>query len=297
VFALALLACIWGFNWIPSKLAIAESSALVFAALRNFPAFFILLLVAVATRRPVRPKALGLTAAMGVLQVGGFAGLTSAALVAGGAGHIAMLGNTWQFWLLFVAWLFLGERVAIPQWVSAAIGLVGIVLIIEPWHLSGVLSSLLALAGAVCFAAGAVVAKVLRRREQVDLLSLTAWQGLLGSVPLVVLAFLFPGDGIQWSVTFIWSLAFTVVIGTSVGFLLWMYVLSALPAGVAGIGTIGSPVVGVLTSWSLLGEELSAAEITGMVLVVAALTVLAFSGLRVARRNASNRLPKKDVAL
>jgi drug/metabolite transporter (DMT)-like permease len=286
--ALAALALIWGFSWVPGKLGVINSSAFVFAALRTLPAYLILLALLPLLGRPLRPKAVGLTAALGVLQVAGFVGLISAALVTGGAGHTAMLANTWQFWLLIVAWLLLGERLAGAQWLSAAIGLVGLVLIIEPWQLRGVLSSLLALAGAICFAAGAVVAKVLRQRHEVELLSLTAWQGLLGAIPLVVIAVLFPGEGIQWSGTFIWSLIYCVLIGTALGIVLWLYVLNALPANMAGIGTIGAPVVGVLASWILLGEDLSSAEIVGMLLVVLALSLLVVRGARTAGRSGTD---------
>ena len=273
--ALALLALIWGYSWIPGKLGVVNSSAFMFAALRTLPAGLLMLAALPVFGRSLRPKALGLTAVVGVLQVGGFVGLISAALATGGAGHTAMLANTWQFWLLIVAWLFLDEKLIGAQWLSVSIGLVGLVLIIEPWQLRGVLSSLLTLAGAVCFAAGAVVAKVLRQRHKLDLYSFTAWQTLLGSVPLVIMAAIMPGDGITWSSTFVWSLAYSVLIGTALGSILWLYVLHALPANMAGIGTIGTPVVGVLASWLQLHERLGTAEIAGMALVVVALSLLA----------------------
>jgi drug/metabolite transporter (DMT)-like permease len=166
--------------------------------------------------------------------------------------------------------LLLGERLKGGQWLSVGLGLIGLVLIIEPWQLRGVLSSLLTLGGAVCFAGGAVVAKVLRQRHGVDLLSLSAWQNILGAAPLVVLAALVPGQSIHWSGTFIWALAFCAL-------------LNALPANIAGIGTIGTPVVGVLASWIQLGEDLSTSEITGMVLVVVALGLLVLWGVRTAK--------------
>ncbi|MBN1320390.1 MAG: EamA family transporter [Thermoleophilia bacterium] len=283
VLALAALALIWGYSWIPGKLGVVNSNAFVFAAARTFPAGVLLLMLLPVFGRPLRPKAFWLTAVVGVLQVGGFVGLISAALVAGGAGHTAMLANTWQFWLLIVAWWFLGERLRGGQWLSVGLALVGLLLIIEPWGLHGVLSSLLALGAAVSFAAGATVAKVLRRRHKVDLLSLTAWQTLLGSVPLVIVAAISPGDGIQWNSDFVWSFAYCVVISTALGSLLWLYTLNALPANMAGIGTIGTPVVGVLASWLQLDEQLSGSEITGMVLVVVALGLLVLRGLRSAK--------------
>jgi len=283
IFALAALALIWGYSWVPGKLGVVHSNALLFAALRTLPGNLLLLALLPLTGRSLRPKAVGLTAAVGVLQVAGFVGLISAALATGGAGHTAMLANTWQFWLLVIAWPLLGERLRGAQWWSVGIGLVGLVLIMEPWELRGVLSSLLTLGGALSFAFGSVVAKVLRRRHQVDLLSFTAWQGLFGSIPLVAVAALVPGNGPDWSGTFIWSLAFSVIVATCLGSVLWLYVLHALPANLAGLGTIGTPVVGVLASWLQLRERLSAFEIAGMALVVLALALLASWGLRTAK--------------
>jgi drug/metabolite transporter (DMT)-like permease len=280
ILGLAALALIWGYSWVPSKLGIVNSSAFVFALLRTLPPALLLLALLPLTGRSLRPRPLSFMAAIGILQIAGFAGLTSAALVTGGAGHTAMLANTWQFWLLVLAWPLLGERLKGMRWLSVCIGMAGLVLIIEPWQLRGVLSSLLTLGGAASFAAGAVLVKVLQRRHQFDLLSLTAWQNIFGSIPLIVLAVLLPGDGINWSGTFIWSLAFCALMVTGTASLLWLYVLKNLPANLAGLGTIGTPVVGVLASWLQLGEELSVAEITGMALVIAALSLLALWGVR-----------------
>jgi len=264
----------WGYSWVPGKLGVMYSGAFLFAAMRSLPAGVLMVAALPLTGRRFWPKAPALTVAVGVLQVAGFVGLTTAALVAGGAGHTAMLANTWQFWLLILAWPLLGERVRGSQWLPVGLALVGLVLIIEPWRLSGVLSSLLTLGGSVCFAAGAIVAKVLRRRHEVDLFSFTAWQTLLGCIPLVIVAAFIPGDGIQWTGDFIWSLAYSILIGTALASVVWLYVLNALPANMAGIGTIGTPVIGVLASWLQLHEDLSAAEIAGMVLVVVALALL-----------------------
>ena len=283
VLLLPVLMLIWGYSWVPGKLGVMNSSAFMFACLRTFPAAIVLLALLPLTGRPLRPKEVPLTAVVGVLQVAGFVAFISAALVTGGAGHGALLANTWQFWLLILAWWFLGERLQRYQWVAVCLALAGLVLIIEPWGLRGVASSLLTLAGAVCFAAGAVVAKILRRRKQLDLLSFTAWQSLFGSLPLIVLAAVIPGDPIKWNHTFIWSVAFSALVGSAFAGVLWLYLLNALPANTAGIGTIGTPVIGVLSSWLQLGENLSAYEIAGMVLIVTALALLVLRGLIPAR--------------
>jgi len=274
LFILGFIVLVWGYLFVPGKLGVGSSSVFVWAGLRTFPAYLLLLGLLVLLRRPLRPQAPGLTALVGILQVGGFVGFSSAALVTSGAGHTAMLANTWQIWILVMAWLVLQERLRGMQWAAVGVGTVGLILIIEPWRLHGVVSSLLALAAALCFAGGAVAAKVLRRRHRVDVLSFTVWQGLLGSLPLVVLAVFIPGDGIRWSGTFIWSLAYSILIGTALAQFLWLYVLDLIPASIAGIGNLATPIVSVLAAWIQLGEHLSGAEIAGMALVIVALSLL-----------------------
>lgn len=280
--ALVALAFIWGYAWVPTKLGLGYSSPLVFAALRTVPGGLLLLAAVAAFRRPLRPRPLGLTVLLGVLQTSGFTGFTMGALVTGGAGRTAILANTWQFWILLMAWPLLGERVKGWQWASVALCLTGLVLIIEPWHLQGVVSSLLTLAGAVSFAASSIVAKVMRRRHRVDLLSLTAWQTMFGAIPLLLLAFLVEGSWPQWSGTFVWALAYTLVVATCGGAFLWLYVLKKLSAGIAGLGTMGTPVVGLLMSWAQLGEQPTIFEAVGMVSVLAGLAILLRVGARTA---------------
>ncbi len=278
--ALAALALLWGYTWVPLKIGVAYADPFVFAALRTLPGGLLLLALTAAVGRPVRPKAAGLTMLLGVLQTSGFMGLTIAALVTGGAGRTAILANTWQFWILLMAWPILGERLRGTQWLSVLLALGGLVLIVEPWKLHGVLSPLLALAGALCWAGGSIVAKVLRKRHEVDLLSLTAWQVLFGSIPLVVLAIFVGGRWPVWSGDFIWSLAFTLVAASVVASFLWLYVLQEMPASIAGLGTMGTPVVGLLASWAQLGERPTALEIVGMIVILAGMGILFARGVK-----------------
>jgi len=281
---LALLALIWGYTWVPQKIGIPYAGTFSFAALRALLGAIVLLAVLAVLRRPLRPKALGLTLALGVLQTTGFVGLTMWALEAGGAGRTAVLANTMPFWLLIMAWPLLGERLHGLQWASVPLGLAGLVLIIGPWNLHGVASSLLAVGGAISWAAGAIVAKVLRRRHRVDLLSLTAWQMLLGSIPLIVVAVSTADRAPVWSATLVWTLAYAALLATALGWFLWLFVLDRLPAGVAGLGNLGTPVVGVVAPWIQLGERPSVAETAGIVLVLAALGVLVLRGALRAQR-------------
>jgi drug/metabolite transporter (DMT)-like permease len=274
LFALILLALIWGYTWVALKIGVAYCEPFTFAALRTLPGGLLLLALTALLRRPLRPRPVGLIALIGILQTGGFIGLSTAALVAGGAGRTAILANTWQFWILLMAWPILGERLRGSQWFSVGLALGGLVLIIEPWNLHGVTSSLLALAGATCWAGGAIAVKVLRRRHKVDLLALTGWQNFFGSVLLVLVALLVEGEAPQWSGAFVLSYLYSLIMATCVASFLWLYVLREMPASIAGLGTMATPVVGLLASWAQLGEQPTPFEAAGMTLILGGMAVL-----------------------
>jgi drug/metabolite transporter (DMT)-like permease len=255
-----------------------------FAALRSLPGGILLLALAAVLRHPVRLQAARYTIPVGLLQTAGFVGLTIAALVTGGAGRTAILANTWQFWILLMAWPILDEKLHGSQWLSVFLALAGLILIIEPWKLHGLVSSLLALAGAVCWAAGAMVVKLLRRRHEVDLLSLAAWQTLFGAILLVLVAVFVEGEAPVWSGALVWSLLCAVLLGTCFASFVWLYVLREMPASIAGLGTMATPVVGLLFSWALLGEQPTGLEIVGMIAILAGSAILFTTGLRGGRQ-------------
>jgi drug/metabolite transporter (DMT)-like permease len=109
-----------------------------------------------------------------------------------------------------------------------------------------------------------VVVKILRSRHDVDLLSLIAWQGLIGSVPLIIIAFLTATTTPTWNATFIGALLFNVIPANALTWVLWLYILHTLPIGTAGISSLAVPVVGVISAWIQLGERPGALEAVGM---------------------------------
>jgi drug/metabolite transporter (DMT)-like permease len=254
--------------------------------MRTFMGGIVLIALLSLLRRPVRPKALAMTALLGVLQTAGFLGLMTWALQGEGAGKTAVLTYTMPFWLLLMAWVFLGERLKGFEWAAVVLALAGLVLVLAPWEMTGGWSPLLAVGGAISWAASAIVAKLLRRRHEVDLLSLTAWQLFLGSIPLVVVAAASWSTPV-WSGTFIAGLLFTVLAGNCLAWILWLYVLHSLPAGTAGLGMLLTPVIGIIAAWIQLGERPGLVEGLGMLLIVAALLLTAVPGIIMGKRQRS----------
>ncbi len=284
ILCLVGLAAIWGYNWVVMKVGVRFAEPFAFAAMRAVLSAAFLFPVIAALHRPMRLQAPLFTTIIGILQTTGFVGLITWALEQGAAGRTSVLVYTMPFWLLLMAWMFLGERVRGLQWPAVIIALVGLVLVLRPWRLEGTwVSSLLAVAAGFCWAAASVLLKVMNKRHTVDVLSFTAWQLLIGSVPLAVIAILTTDSAPVWNAAFIGALAFNVLPANALAWVMWLYVLRSLPAGTAGVGTLAIPVVGVLSAWLQLGERPSTLEGIGMLLILAALAALTLRGLLLTR--------------
>jgi drug/metabolite transporter (DMT)-like permease len=285
--ALVLLALIWGYNWVVMKIGLQYAQPFTFSALRTFLGALSLFALLLVLRRSLKPPPLLWTIAIGLLQTTGFVGLLMWALESGGAGKTSVLTYTMPFWLLLLAWGFLGERLRGVQWLAVALALAGLVLVLEPWHLQGAFSSLLAVAGGFCWAASAVVVKRFQAAHgDVDILSLTTWQMLFGSLPLVLIAALTWQGSPDWTVQFGLALAYNVILGNALAWLLWLFALRRLSAGAAGIATLATPVIGVTAAWVQLGERPSAGEAAGMALIIGALAIVTARGVVAGRRAA-----------
>lgn len=178
------------------------------------------------------------------------------------------------FWVILLAWPVLGERLRKLQWLSVVIALAGLLFILMPFSFNEALFSKgLALLSSISWAVGIIVSKRLQQKTTLDLLSYTTWQMLFGCIPLVLITFFIPSSPITWSFQFIAALFYSVIPGNAIAWLLWFYALSRLSAGSAGMGTLATPVAGVLAAWIQLGEQPTVLEATGMVLIVCALGV------------------------
>ena len=284
ILALVVLGPIWGYGWVATKVALGYSQPLTFAALRVVLTALVLFLVLIVTRRSLRPPPLGYTTVIGLLQTTAFVGLVIVALHSGGAGKVAVLTYTMPFWLLLLAWAFLGERLHGVQWLAVTLSFAGLVLVVAPWQLHDVTSSVLTIAGGLAWAASAL-------RGQAHAAQAPRGRALAHHLAddhrrraAVLFAVLTYSGGPEWTAGFIWGLAYTVIFANAVAWVLWLYALRTLSAGAAGLGTLAIPVVGVIAAWLQLGEVPTLVEGIGMVLIVGALGILAAGGLAAGRR-------------
>jgi drug/metabolite transporter (DMT)-like permease len=280
--ALFVLTIIWGYNWVVMKSALQYAGAFQFGALRTFLGALCLMALLLILKKPLRPKEIPTLIMLGILQTSGFTGLIIWALVSGGAGKTAVLTYTMPFWVMLMAWPLLGEKIHGVQWIAALFSVLGLLFILDPLHLgSDGFSMLLALLAGAAWALAVILAKKLHQRiPGLDLMSLTAWQMLFGSLPLVVIAFLVPAPPIHWTQTFISAVIYNAVLCNALAWLLWLYALQRLQAGVASMTSMLAPVIGVLAAWWQLGEKPDSMEIIGMVLIGLSLAIISLHSIR-----------------
>lgn len=280
--ALLTLTVFWGYNWVVMKKTLHYIAAFQFGAIRTVGGAFCLFLLIVLLKKPLSIQHIPRLMVLGLLQTSGFTGLIIWALVEGGAGKTAVLTYTMPFWVMVMAWPVLGEKIQGWQWLAVVFSLAGLLLILDPLHLDSELFSMgLALMAGVSWALAVMLAKRLHQRApELDLLTLTAWQMLFGSIPIAVAALCVEAPPVQWTPYLIGSLIYNAVICNALAWMLWLYALQRLAAGVASMTSLLAPVIGVLAAWVELGERPPLLESVGMMLIGLALLVISLQSIR-----------------
>ena len=269
----------WGLNWPATKLLLTACPPLSARGISGAAACMILFLAAAARGESlaVRRADRGWLVLGALLNVSVWMGGTTAAMRWLPAGQAATLAYTMPVWVCLLAWPVLRERPSVRQAAAIALGLAGILVLLG-------LSSLgfrrddapgiaLALGAAALFALGTVTGKA--RPVALGPLGLTAWQVGLGSIPLLLAGLTLESPDIAALPPFGWAaLAYTAVVSMGLCYVTWFVARSLLPAPAAAMGTLLTPVIGVLASALALGEPLGLRQ-GGALLLVAAGIVLA----------------------
>lgn len=277
--AVVLLSLIWGYNWVVMKVAIADCSPLVFAALRVWLSVLALIAMLFFMKRPFAMPPPHYVIPLGLLQTTGFVGFSLWGLEYGGAGQTAILVYMMPIWLMLMAWQMLNERLHGLQWSALAFALLGLLAILKPWDFSGNWCGiLLALLSGMFWAMSAIWQKLRAPPEQ-DIFTVTLWQTAIGGLGLTIMAMIVDPLAIHWTQAFICALLYSAILGTALAYFLWAYSLQNLPSGIAGMATLLVPIIGVTAAWLQLGERPGSWEIAGILAILVALVFVSWQHL------------------
>ena len=296
--ALAVLTLMWGSNWIVMKLALMHAHPVLYNVQRTWLAVAVLFAVMAWQRKLAWPAVWWPIVVTGFFQVTVNFGSTTMALAEGGVGRTAVLVFTMPFWTLLIAWPILHERVRGALWFAVGFALAGLALVVEPWRWEGDLDSKLwAVLSGFGWAAGTVATKYYQRRYKLDMLSFLAWQMLVGVLPLTPLPWLMGLAPARWDAEYVGLLAWTAVVSTALGFMVWIEVLRHLPAGTASLNMFAIPVIALVSSVIVFGERLTGSEWAGIACITVGLAILTGRTLVAARSGEQEVRPATPTPL
>lgn len=288
---LGLLSFFWGINWPMMKWGVTEirpwSFRSVCIVLGVAGLFACARLAGQATRIPredLRPLLLASffnTTAWHLCSAYGLMLMAS--------GRAAIIAFTMPLWATLLAVPLLGERINRVRAIGLLLGLGGLLCLLAG-EVTAVqrapLGGLLMLGAAVTWAAGSLTIK--RHRWAMPAFTLTAWQLLIGGVPILIgWALLEGGDVLQAGFE---RPSWRGIVGTLYAATVpmifchwgWMRVLQIFPASVAAIGTLLIPVVGVFSAALVIGEQVGPIELAALALITCSLAIVL--GPRLPRR-------------
>jgi len=279
VVLLALLSLTWGLNWPAMKILLAEMPVWTFRAICMVVGGAGLLALAALTRQRVRllPGEAWPVLVTSLFNMVGWNILSGYGISLIEAGRAAIIGYTMPLWAAVLGPLLLSEKLTLDRLVGLGLGAAGLlVLLAEDFAALGrsPLGTLAMLGAAFCWALGLTLTK--RYRLAMPVLTFSAWQLGFAAPFIVAGAFVFDGPpNLQALSTDAWlALAYAIGVAVLLATWLWFSILTLLPAVLASIGTLGIPVVGLVSSALLLHEPLGWRQVVALGLVAAGLVVV-----------------------
>src|SRR3954469_19329106 len=275
---LVLLTFGWGFNWPMMKLTLAELPVWTFRGLcvaAGAVGLFTLARVGGQSIR-VRPEHWPRLIAISICNVTLWNLLIGYGLQRLPAGRSAILAYSMPVWAALLSVFILHEKLTRRRVVGLMLGMAGMAVL-----LGGEMSVMRASPLGALFVLGAAIGwalgTVLMRRYPIELgtTALTAWQLLVGGLPMMVGALL-----IDWGNWRPIGLGATIGLGYNMTFVFifcywaWFKIATTAPPSVSSLSALMIPVVGVFSGIWVLGESPEWREYVALLLVIAALATV-----------------------
>ncbi|MBV8049465.1 MAG: EamA family transporter [Paludibacterium sp.] len=277
-----LVIVLWGFNFVVIKWGVADVPPLLLGCLRFSAVAFAGLFWVARPRLPWRWLALyGLTVGFGQ-----FAGLFCAIKFGMPAGLASVVLQSQAFFTMLFAALLLREHWRVSQLTGLLLAAAGLGLI-GATHGANMtlLGFVLTLIAASSWAMSNVVVRVMvRRGMQIEPLGLVVWSALVPPLPFLAMSLWLEGGARDWQALthFSWgslaAVAYLALAASMLGYGIWSRLLSRYPANSVAPFSLLAPLVALVCSMLLLGEQLTAVQALGSVLLLAGLVVNVLGG-------------------
>jgi len=265
----------WGCNWPLIKLALVEIPVWTFRSVcvvAGAAGIFVIARISGQTLLPPRahwPRLIGAS----LCNVTAWNILIAYGITLLPAGRSAILAYTMPVWAALLSVPLLHERLTKRRLLGLLLGMSGMLLLLsDAWTglRTAPIGALLVVGAAVSWALGSVMIK--RFPTSLPTTSFTAWQLLLGGLPIVVgTCVLDSGKVAPLSWQAYAALAYNIVVAFIICYWVWFKIVSRVSVIASSLGTLAIPVVGVFSSMLVLGERPDWREYLAMLLVVMAI--------------------------
>jgi O-acetylserine/cysteine efflux transporter len=270
---------VWGYTFVPIKVALAEVPPFALAALRFLLAA---LPVVLFVARPAMPwrNVVAYGVAIGVVQFG----LLFLGMKLGmPAGLSSMVIQMQVFFTIGLAIAFAGDRLRPHNVLGAVIAVAGIVVLaaykLAPGATATFAGFVLVIVAAFAWACGNIIAKRGAGDHGADMFALVVWSSLVPPLPLAAISYAFEGGPAVWHAVAAmspkaWACVLIMSYGATLfGFGSWNALLHRYPTALISPFALLIPVTGLASGALFLGETLAPAQAAGALLVFAGLAV------------------------
>ncbi|TCJ18908.1 EamA family transporter [Rubrobacter taiwanensis] len=270
VAAFAALVLIWGSAFSFIKVGLDYSPPVLFAGVRTLVGGFVLVAAAsVWGGAPELKRTWPMLLVSALFNVILFIGLQTFAVEYLTSGLAAVLVYLQPILVGVMAWLWLAEPLSVPKVAGLLLGFAGVVAISAGslnggFSFAGILVGVLA---ALAWAAGTVYFK--RVQARVSMLWFVAGSFMTGGVVLLLAGLAVePWSGIEWTGAFLFSLFHTGVLGCSVAWMLWLWLVRAGEASRVSAYAFFVPLVSVILGALFLNEPVELSLLLGAACIV-----------------------------
>lgn len=281
---LAVIAVSWGLTWPVNKAMLDYTSPIWAVWIRYVVAVVVLggLTFAIGRMR-LPPRAdVPVVLSVSLLHMVAFGVLSSMGLKYVPAGRSVLLAYTTPFWVFPLARLILGEKLTAARLAAFALGILGLLLLINPWSLDWTDRDILtghALILVAAFLWACSIVYVRRHRWVTTPFDLLFWQALLTTILTGGIALAVEGTPhVGMSGDLLLLALYGGGIGTALAFWALNTVNRVLPATTTSLGLLGVPLFGVASSMLMLGETFDILSVGALALIVSGIAIATLGG-------------------
>ncbi len=266
------IAAVWGFTFVVIKVGLRDFPPLLFLALRFLLAGLPVILLWHEGPPVGWRYVLGIGLSMAVAM---FSLLFIGIDIGMPAGLASLIAQTQAFFTVLLASLVLGDRPGRMQVAGMTLAFGGIVVIAADLPTGDSMLGLVLVIGAAF--AWAVANVLTKKAGRTDALRLVIWISAVAPIPLFCASWAFEGgDRILASLSgMTWvgagAVLYQSALATIAAYGAWNWLLHRYPASMVAPFSLLVPVFGMISSWLLLGEGISATGIAGAALIMAGL--------------------------